>query len=127
MHEQCTALRSQLDAANAQLVQTDPSSKRPYNRRNTGPLHKTVNVVLALDQTLVGDISDSDIMSPILRRRHTLRDNIGKLIDTTYIEHKLCATSENEGTIFQYTDDDRANDRVTGFMEIGSYKIIVGS
>jgi hypothetical protein len=86
-----------------------------------------VNVVLALDRTLVGDISDSDIKSQILRRRHMLRDNIGKQIDTAYGEHKLCATSETEGTILQYTDDDRANDRVTGLMEIGSYKIIVGS
>jgi hypothetical protein len=127
LHELNTGLQSQLDAATAQLAQNDRSTKRPYNKRRTGPLHETVNVVIVLEQTLDGDISDSDIKSQIRRKRLMLRDNIGEQIDTAYGEHNLCATSETEGTILRYTDDDRGSDRVTSFMEIGSYKIIVGS
>ena len=114
---------SQLEVAKVQLAQTGHSKKRPY-QRHAGPVHETVNVVLELHQNLVG-VSESDIMSQIRRQLRAPRDNIGKHIDTAYDEHKLCASSENDGTILQYTDDDRANDRVKGFREIGSYEIVV--
>ena len=91
-------------------------------------MHETVDVVLELHKDRLG-VSEGEISSQIHWLLSALRDDIGKQIDTTYDEHKLCASSRPRRMvalhcILQWTDDDHASSR--GFMEVGYYKTSFG-
>jgi hypothetical protein len=86
-------------------------------------VQKTETIVLELHENLV-DVTERELESQILRLLPKLRHNIGKQFSTTYERLKLSAFSENDGAILQWTVDDRLNDRVDGFMEVGCYQIV---